>query len=40
MGGAKDMTRWGKKTGQRADWEKANCSSSLVLTALNNYGHM
>jgi len=38
MGGAKYMTRWGRKTGQRADWEKANCSSSLVLTALTTMG--
>ncbi len=33
-----DMTRWGKKTGQRADWEKANCSSTLLLTALTTTG--
>jgi hypothetical protein len=32
------MTRWGKKTGQRADWEKGNCSSTLVLTALTTMG--
>jgi hypothetical protein len=33
-----DMTRWGGKTGQRADWEKANCSSTLALTALTTMG--